>query len=204
MLDDPRIDDLLSFWFGPPDQTPEARGKRWFMRDAVLDEEIRARYGALAEAAAAGQLAGWLDNPRGSLALVVLLDQFSRNLYRDSPRAFAQDPQALAITRAALGRGHERALSWLERYMLLMPFMHAEDVAVQRESVAVFEELLAEAIAAGASASDLAALTTALDFARRHAAIVERFGRYPHRNAVLGRPSTDEELEFLRQPGSSF
>ncbi len=193
---DARIDEILGFWFADP--------ARWFVRDPQLDATIRERFGALHEHAADGHLHDWPATPRGALALVVVLDQFSRNLHRDSPRAFARDGRALATTRAALAAGHDRALAWLERYMLLMPFMHAEDVAVQRESVAAFDALHGEAAASGAAPGELDTLARAADYARRHAAIVERFGRFPHRNATLGRPSSEEELAFLEQPGSSF
>jgi uncharacterized protein (DUF924 family) len=204
MITDPRIDEILTAWFGAPDETPEARAKRWFVPDPAYDAELRSRFGDLVTAAARGELDAWQATPRGALALVILLDQMSRNIYRGTARAFAQDARALAITRAALAAGHEKSLGWDERAMLLMPFEHTEDRDTQRESVAAFEALHTEAIAAGAPEATIKGLATALDFARRHAAIIDRFGRYPHRNAILERTSTGEEVEFLQQPGSRF
>jgi uncharacterized protein (DUF924 family) len=201
---DPRIDELLTAWFGAPGEPPATTRTRWFSRDPAWDDELRRRFGALHAEAVAGALDAWAATPRGALALVVLIDQLSRNLHRDDPRAFAHDARALAITRGARAGGLDAKLSWLERYVLLMPFMHAEDRAGQDEGVAAFHALHDEAVTAGAPASDVGALAAAVDYAERHAAIVARFGRFPHRNAVLGRPSTPDEVEFLKQPGSSF
>jgi uncharacterized protein (DUF924 family) len=195
---DPRIDAILQVWF--EGDVPA----RWFTRDAAFDEALRRQFDDDRAAAATGALDHWAATARGALALVVLLDQLPRNLYRNDPRAFAQDPRALAVTRRALADGLADQLSWLERYVLLMPFMHAEDRDAQRDSVAAFRAARDAAATAGAPAADQAALANALDYAERHAAIVERFGRYPHRNAILDRPSTDDELAFLAQPGSSF
>lgn len=191
-------DEVLAFWFGPG-----APGI-WFTKDPAFDAEARARFGDAVELAASGALVAWADDPRGALALVVLLDQLPRNLFRASSRAFAQDARALAVCLRALDGGAERGLSWLERYLLRMPLMHAEDVTAQRRGVASFTALADEAAAAGAPAQTVATLRGAQDYARRHAEIVERFGRFPHRNAVLGRASTEEERAFLTQPGSSF
>ncbi len=201
---DPRIDEVLAVWFGVPGEPPEQRQRRWFVRDPAFDEQLRVHFAAALDAAGRGELDGWTGTPRGTLALVVVLDQFSRNVFRGSARAFAQDDRALAATRAAIAAGHDRALSWTERYMLLMPFMHAEDRTVQRDSVSAFRALHAEAVAAGAAAAEIDAVAAAADFAARHAAIIERFGRYPHRNALLERTSTGDELAFLTEPGSSF
>lgn len=195
---DPRIDAILKVWF---DGDVPAR---WFTRDAAFDEALRRQFGDDCAAAATGALDHWAATARGALALVVLLDQLPRNLHRGDPRSFAQDPRALAVTRRTLADGLADQLTWLERYVLLMPFMHAEDRADQRDSVAAFRALRDAAAAADAPAADQAAAANALDYAERHAAIVERFGRYPHRNAILGRTSTDDELAFLAQPGSSF
>ena len=202
--DHARIDAILGFWFGPADGPLTATVTRWFQRDDVLDAQIARDFAADLAAAMAGERAAWSAAPRGALALVVLLDQFTRNAFRGTPGAFAGDPRALAVTQAALADGTDRALGWLERYVLCMPLMHAEDRAVQDASVAAFAALHAEASAAGAPPAVVEVLAGALDYARRHAAIVARFGRYPHRNALLGRASTDEELAFLREPGSSF
>lgn len=174
---------VLDFWFG------EAGPERWFKKDPAFDATVRARLGGLYAEAAAGRLDAWRDSPRGCLALIVLLDQVPRNIHRDDARAFATDARAREVLAEARARGFDAALEARERHVLYMPLMHSEDLADQRDSVALFEAL-----------GD----PNAADFARRHEAIVERFGRYPHRNAVLGRASTPEEEAFLREPGSSF
>jgi len=201
---DHRIDAILTAWFGTPDESPEAVAKRWFVRDPGFDESLRARLGDDHAAAGRGELDAWAVTARGALALVILLDQLSRNLYRDDPRAFANDAHALAIARAALAGGLDRELDWNQRVFLVMPLMHDESAAVQAEAVAQFAGLAEAAAQAGASAEQRKQLVNTLDFAERHAAIVHRFGRFPHRNAALGRVSTAEEAEFLQQPGSSF
>lgn len=174
---------VLHFWL---DQTPpELR----FVRDDALDAAIRQRFGALHASAASGELWHWRGTPQGRLAEVIVLDQFSRNLGRDSPRAFAHDGMALALAQEAVAAGLDRPLTPEQRSFLYMPYMHSESRAVQGESLRLFGALGRE---------------ESLYFARRHAEIIERFGRYPHRNAVLGRASTAEELAFLQQPGSSF
>ena len=153
------------------------------------------------EHATRGEHDGWpAKSPRGALALVVLCDQLPRNVFRDSARAFALDPRALATTQHGLRDGSDKRLSLLERYVFAMPLMHAEDRDVQRTSLATFGELKRDA--RGTPIAELASAVR--DYAERHATIVDRFGRYPHRNALLGRASSEEEIEFLKQPGSSF
>jgi uncharacterized protein (DUF924 family) len=201
---DPRIDDVLRFWFGLPGEPIGPRMQRWFVQDDGFDAECRQRFAPLIAAAAAGELDAWAETARGALALVIVLDQLSRNVFRGTPRAFAQDARALAVTRAALAGGHDRELGWAERYMLRMPFQHVEDLAAQRESVASFTALRDEAVVAGAPPAVIGMLDGAVDYAERHARIVERFGRYPHRNEILGRVSTAEEHAFLDEPGSRF
>ena len=192
-------EDVLTFWFGPPGSPPLANAKRWFERDAAFDAEIAARFGELVKRAAAGELEAWRDTPTGALALVIVLDQFSRNLHRDSAQAFANDPAARDVAKAVRARSLDRALPPVERSFLYLPYEHAEDRALQEESVALFAELRAEA------PPELAEyLEETLDYARRHRDIVARFGRFPHRNRALARASTTAELEFLEQPGSSF
>ncbi|HEU4613490.1 MAG TPA: DUF924 family protein [Kofleriaceae bacterium] len=191
------IDDVIEFWFGTEPEPTEETMRRWFVRDDAFDAEIRTRFGALHARAAAGGLTDWLATPRGTLALLIVLDQFSRNLYRDDARAFAQDGRALAIARELWFSGRARELTPIQRMFVLLPFEHAEDREIQREGVAAFEQLAAEP---GAPAM----LAVGLDYARRHAEVIERFGRFPHRNEVLGRESTPEERAFLQQPGSRF
>lgn len=182
--EDREIGAVLSFWFA---ENPDRR-KAWFRRDPDFDREIRERFGDVHRRAAAGLLDGWAATARGLLALVVVLDQFSRNLHRDDPRAFACDAKTLALAREALDRGVDRELGDAEKAFLYMPFQHSEDVADQRRSVALFEALGGESVA----------------YARRHLEVIERYGRFPGRNAALGRTSTPEELAYLRRHGPGF
>jgi len=190
------IDDILAFWFGDG-KLDDKTMQRWFRRDDAFDAQIREKFGALHAKAAAGGLLDWFGDPHGELALVLVLDQFSRNLYRDDPRAFAQDGRALAIANDLWFSGRAKTLTVPQRMFVLLPFQHSEDLSIQRTGVAEYEKLAAEPDAP-------AMLAMALDFAKQHAAIIERFGRFPHRNAVLGRESTPEERAFLEQPGSRF
>jgi uncharacterized protein (DUF924 family) len=199
------IDEVLGFWFGDLDKGPlteaalEKETMKWFRRDADLDRRIAERFGADIERAGRGELDAWAATARGRLALIVLLDQFPRNINRESPLAFATDARALAVTLEGLKQGAEAEYNCVQRFVFYMPLMHAEDMTVQRTSVDRFRTLRDEAPA------DLRpGLAEACGFAERHYAVVERFGRYPHRNKALSRPSTPEEVEFLKQPGSSF
>lgn len=194
--------ELLTFWFGTePDDGAVVRDKRalWFEPDAALDALVAERFGALHAQAAHGALDGWAQTPRGRLALILLLDQISRHLYRGTPAAFAQDGAALALCRDGLERRYDRELRPVERLFFYLPLEHAEDLAAQRESLARHEALCAEVPVAWRDAFE-----THADFARRHLEVVERFGRFPHRNATLGRASTPAEEAFLGVPGSSF
>lgn len=186
--------EVLDFWFGRVG-TPEYCRPRdvWFKKDPAFDEAIRAHFLDLHRQAAAGQLQSWQAAPDSALALIVVLDQFSRNLFRGSSRAFAADAQALAVAQSAVTKGFDRLLAPVQRWFVYLPFEHAEDLALQRRSLELFESLREDADSAGT-----------IDYARRHLEIIERFGRFPHRNAVLGRVSTPEEAEFLKQPGSGF
>jgi uncharacterized protein (DUF924 family) len=197
MADSP--EDVLAFWFGPPGAPPLANVGRWFSVDPTFDEAVRARFEGLVTRAAAGELETWRETPPDALALVVTLDQFPRNLYRGSARAFACDPAALDVSLDAQARGFDRALAPVERWFLYLPLMHAESLAHQQRSVALFEALAAEAPPAAREA-----LASGADFARRHRDVIARFGRFPHRNRALGRASTPDEVTFLEQPGSSF
>ncbi len=185
---------VLGFWFGRPDDLHYDRERSiWFEQDPDFDDACRARFLGLYEQAAAGAFDDWQDTPEGALALVLLLDQLPRNMFRGEARAFATDAKALAVAKKAIERGHDRALVPVRRKFLYMPFQHAENVADQRRSVALFETL-----------ADTEAGRRSLDYARRHLEIIERFGRFPHRNAVLGRASTEEELAFLREEDPGF
>ena len=194
--------DVLSFWFGELDEDGAPRpevAQRWFEKNPAFDEEARRAFGDDVEAALRGDRDDWASSPQGTLALILLLDQLPRNLFRGTPTSFAGDARALAVSQAAVARGDDRALTTLERAFLYMPHMHSEDVEVQRRSVELFEGLARQAPPRLKPQAE-----SSLDFARRHRDIVERFGRYPHRNEILGRPSTPEEIAFLKEPGSSF
>jgi uncharacterized protein (DUF924 family) len=189
-MDDALRTQVLDFWFGAP---PHVSRESWWRKDPGFDAEIRDRFGDAVGKALAGAYGGWCVSAHGSLARVLLLDQFTRNAFRDTGKAFAGDARALATAQDAIARGYEAALDPFERWFLYMPFQHSEDREVQRRSLELFTALAREPGFDGA-----------LDYPQRHAAIVERFGRFPHRNALLGRESTPEEIAFLREPGSSF
>lgn len=176
-------ESILRFWFD--ELTPQQH----FAKDALLDAAIARRFGATLAAAARGELFGWRSTARGRLAEILVLDQFSRNIYRDLPQAFAQDGMALILAQESVAGGQAQALPPTQRAFAYMPYMHSESRLVQAQSVRLFSE---------------PGLQDNLPFALQHQAIIERFGRYPHRNAILGRQSSDEELAFLREPGSSF
>ena len=192
---DAQAQDVLDFWFLPPDNRDygQARGE-WFRKDDAFDAHIRARFGALIDAAIEGGLRAWDATPHGALARLIVLDQFTRNVYRGTPRAFAGDAQALALAIALTQAGQDQQLPPMLRAFAYLPFEHAEDLAMQARAVELFQ-LLSQA---------QPGFDSMLDYAQRHQEVIARFGRFPHRNAMLGRPSTPEEVEFLRQPGSSF
>jgi uncharacterized protein (DUF924 family) len=185
-------EEVLEFWFGPLDARGTSR-PQWFRKDPAFDAEIRERFGELHGRASRRELEAWRASPEPMLALVILLDQFSRNLYRDDARAFAQDEHAHDCAVEALGRGDDLGLLPVERQFLYMPFEHSEDLADQEVAVDLMRSLEAFEATRGL-----------VVWAEKHRAVIERFGRFPHRNAVLGRESTAEELAFLSQPGSSF
>jgi len=185
---------VLAFWFGAPDSSERGRSRKcWFVKDAAFDAEIRSRFLPLYERAAAGSLADWECTPLAALALAVVLDQFPRNMFRGQARAFAADVLAQRVARRMVEQGFDALLRPVERWFVYLPFEHAEDLAAQRRSLALFGGLAADAGSAGT-----------IDYAGRHYEIIARFGRFPHRNAILGRASTPEEVEFLSRPGSSF
>ncbi|CAB3748618.1 DUF924 family protein [Paraburkholderia solisilvae] len=192
---DPRARDVLDCWFGAPG-SPEfgVNRKQWFKRNAAFDAMLRTRFGGLIDAGLAGELDDWEATPLGALALVIVFDQFSRNCYRHTARAFAADPAALPIARRMVAKGADRLLPGpYHRAFAYLPFSHSETMESQRESLRLFSELDNEAID-----------PSYYRFAVRRAEVIERFGRYPHRNAALGRESTDEERAFLSRPRSSF
>ncbi|MEP3349712.1 MAG: DUF924 family protein [Marinomonas sp.] len=175
--------DIIDFWF------TELEPKHWWQKDTAFDAMIQSRFGPLHEQAKAGELFSWRETALGSLAEVIVLDQFSRNIYRDKPESFACDALGLALAQFAISKGFDTELTAAERSFLYMPFMHSESKLIHVEAVKLFESLGNE---------------SNLEFEHKHKAIIDRFGRYPHRNAILGRVSTPEEVEFLKQEGSSF
>ena len=193
--------EVLDFWFGDasdPDNV-KARGKLWFSATKAQDQIVRERFGALHDRAQRGALDHWVDDPRSDLALIVLLDQFTRNLYRGTASAFANDARALALSRDGIVGEVDAGLSVVERAFWYMPFQHAEDLAVQRESVRLYKALLDDS-----PAPFIPFARNTCEFAVLHCEIVERFGRFPHRNELLGRSSTEQEKDYLDGGGHRF
>lgn len=175
--------DVLKFWF------KELKPKDWFAENKVLDERIKSRFGNLLKSAARAELYSWRKTAKGRLAEIIVLDQFSRNVYRNTPNAFAQDSQALTLAEEAVAAGADKKLTVDEKVFLYMPFMHSESRLIHQQAIKLFSQ---------------PGLEESYDFELRHKAIIDRFGRYPHRNKILGRKSSTEEIEFLKQPGSGF
>ena len=197
------IEDVLSFWFGTcgaDGSLDPAKQKMWFGDGRKYDAEIRERFGALHERANRGELdKEWAATPQGRIALIVVLDQLSRHLHRDTARAFAQDPAAQRLAVNGIDLGVDRQLNPAQRAFFYLPLEHAEDVELQRLCVRCFDGLARTVAPAWRKEYD-----SFHDYAQRHRDIIERFGRFPHRNGVLGRDSTPAEKKFLKEPGSSF
>lgn len=174
---------VLDFWF------KELESKDWFVSNPKVDQQIETRFGALLQHAAQAELFSWRSTAQGRLAEIIVLDQFSRNVYRNTPQAFSQDVLALALAQEAVRIGADEQLSIVERSFLYMPYMHSESELIHQQAVVLFNQ---------------PGLENNYDFELKHKAIIDRFGRYPHRNAILNRTSTQEEIDFLAQPGSSF
>jgi uncharacterized protein (DUF924 family) len=188
------IDDILGFWFARPGEAGYGeRREVWWKSTPEFDAEIGARFADACERAAAGELAHWAKDARGCLALILLFDQFPRNLYRGTPRAFATDARALALAKDGIARSFDQEMTLLERIFFYTPFEHNEDLEDQRRGAALFQTL-----------GDDPSVRESIRLAKRHLEIIERFGRFPHRNAILGRASTAEEAAFLSEPESSF
>ena len=175
--------EIIDFWF------EELEPAQWWIKDDALDQHIQTRFGATHIAATLGELEPWREIADGRLAEIIVLDQFSRNIYRDTPLAFAYDLTALVLAQEAVHVGADQHVDFEKRSFIYMPFMHSESATVHETAVELFGQPGAE---------------FNYEFELKHKAIIDRFGRYPHRNAILGRESTPEEIEFLRQPGSSF
>ncbi|MFC1670900.1 DUF924 family protein [Spirochaetota bacterium] len=176
-------DDILSFWF------EELESKKWFKVDENLDKKIRDRFLNIHSSAVSGELFSWRETITGRLAEIIIVDQFSRNMFRGSPGAFAHDSIALVLSQEAVRTGLNMDLEPSKRAFLYLPFMHSESKSIHVEAVNLFSQ---------------EGLEFHLKYEMKHKEIIDRFGRYPHRNEILGRKSTDEEVEFLKQPGSSF
>ncbi|MCV2348821.1 DUF924 family protein [Paucibacter sp. Y2R2-4] len=191
----PAIQSVLNYWFGALGSSEQDQIRSlWFVKSETTDAEIKARFEPLVEDALAGRLEDWSETALGRLARILLLDQFTRNIYRGQARSFAGDPLALQDTLHLLAQAQDLTLAPLQRWFALMPLEHAEDMAMQDRSVSEFTQL---------AALD-PRLSGALDYAHKHREVIERFGRYPHRNAILGRASSDAELAYLALPGSGF
>ncbi|MCK5166337.1 MAG: DUF924 domain-containing protein [Rhodospirillaceae bacterium] len=176
-------ESVLAFWFD------ETETKQWFIKDADFDATIEKRFGGLHAEAARGELDSWCDSAKGSLALVILLDQFSRNIFRGDPRTFSTDAKALDISKMAIANGYDGEVEENARGFFYLPFEHSENIADQERAIELFSKMGNKNL---------------LEWAEKHKVIIERFGRFPHRNEVLGRESTPEELQFLTEDGSSF
>ncbi len=185
---------ILDFWFGSPEQASYSKPRQaWFVKRPEFDLEVRSRFISDYEQAAAGMLDEWKNSPLSCLALILLLDQFPRNMFRNTAQAFATDWQALSAAEYALAQGYDRHLLPVQRWFIYCPFEHSENLEDQNRSVALFEQL-----------SDDPDSADAIKYAIRHREVILRFGRFPHRNVILARTSTPEEEEFLKQLGSSF
>ena len=193
---------ILGFWFGAHADdavTAQTQRRLWWAKDPAIDAEIRSRFAPLVQAAAFGKHDDWAATPRGQLTLILLFDQFPRNMHRGSPRAFAYDGLARALALEGIASGANTKLRPIERVFCYLPLEHSENPAHQNQCVALYQ-----ALADGVAPALHDTFAGYVDFAERHRDIIRRFGRFPHRNAVLGRASTPEENEFLQQPGSSF
>lgn len=202
MTHDDLATEVLSFWFASALENPEAarvRAKAWFSYDAAFDQEIVRRFGDLPDRIMRGELDDWREAPKPALARIICLDQFPRNMYRDDPRAFHYDATALQGAIDVVSRGFDGALHPLQAVFAYLPFEHAENMAMQAQSVELFEKLQSRSPVG--SESQFAGFA---DYARRHRDVVARFGRFPHRNTVLRRTSTPEETQYLESGGDRF
>jgi uncharacterized protein (DUF924 family) len=189
-----QVQEILEFWFGKPDDLDYGKSRKvWFTKNPEFDREVRSRFLPVYQQAAAGELDDWKASPQGCLALIILLDQFPRNMFRGQSQAFATDPQALFYAKHAVTNGFDRELLPIQRQFIYLPFEHSENLTDQHQCIKLFSTL-----------QDYPECISGVDYAHRHFQVIERFGRFPHRNEILGRETTPEEAEFLQQPGSSF
>lgn len=189
-----KVSQILEFWFGNPSDRDYGKSRQvWFAKDSEFDRQLQTQFLTDCELAAAGKLDSWKDSPASCLALIILLDQFPRNIFRSTPQAFATDDRALEIAKYAIDRGYDRQLLPVQRWFVYLPLEHSENLKDQNHCVLLFQQLKGDPDSEIAIASAL-----------HHREIIDRFGRFPHRNQILGRQTTQEEAEFLQQPGSSF
>lgn len=189
-----RVAEILTFWFGKPENTDYGKPRQvWFQKNSAFDQQIRDHFLADYELAAQGQLQNWKESPDSCLALILLFDQIPRNVFRGQAQAFATDEQALEAAKYAVSQGFDQQMLPVQRWFIYLPFEHSENLADQEKSVELMRQL-----------SDDPDSASPIDYAIRHWKVIQQFGRFPHRNLILGRKSTPEEQEFLKQPGSSF
>lgn len=189
-----QADEVLEFWFGTTDDADYGQQRKiWFTKNPEFDQEVRSRFMQHYEQAAAGQLDEWKNSPLSCLALIILLDQFPRNMFRGQPQAFATDTLALTYAQYAVAQKFDQELLPLQRWFIYLPFEHSENLEHQHQCVELYQQW-----------HDDPNISEGLAYAIRHLKVIERFGRFPHRNKILGRETTLEEAEFLKQPGSSF
>ena len=185
---------ILDFWFGKRQDTDYGKTRKcWFIKDPSFDESVRSQFLDYYHLAAASKLDHWQETPEGCLALIILLDQFPRNMFRGQSEAFVTDAKALAVAQGAIARGFDRQMLPVQRLFIYIPFEHSENIDHQRQSIELFNQLTDDPDSA-----------SFIDYAERHFKVIQRFGRFPHRNQILGRQNTSLEEEFLKQPGSSF
>jgi uncharacterized protein (DUF924 family) len=197
-----QADEILEFWFGKleqPTDFPVEKSGLWFRKSEFIDQKIRDRFLALWEKASKGDCDDWAKTSRGRLALIILLDQFSRNMFRDDPKCFSQDEKSLKLATEGLERKMTRDLFPVEKVFFYMPLEHAENREAQARSVRLFSDLVEDV-----EPQMKSAMREFLRYAEAHKKIIDRFGRFPHRNKILGRETTPEEKIFLLEPGSSF
>ncbi|MBE9096622.1 DUF924 family protein [Tychonema sp. LEGE 07203] len=188
------MNEILDFWFGRSNSPEFGKAqKKWFEKNADFDAQVRSNFLSQYELAASGKLDYWQDSPENCLALILLLDQFPRNMFRETPKAFATDSKALTVAQHAVDNNFDRELLQVQKWFIYLPFEHSENLEHQQKSVELFRQL------SGEPESE-----SVIEYAIRHFKIIERFGRFPHRNQILGRETTPEEAEFLKQPGSRF
>jgi len=198
----PRAEAVLRFWFGDDPAQPLARREVWFKKDHTFDNAVRNTFGEDVARARAGEYDGWSATPQGALALILLHDQFTRNIYRETPACFAQDVHALRICLNGQAAGLDAALPTVQRWFFYMPMMHSEELDIQERMVSTIERMQEEAAGEGEEIRDL--LADVLKYAIAHRDVIAKYGRFPHRNPILGRDSSPDEVAYMNQPGSGF